>query len=106
MPVGVGKALPRGDIEGPEVPWAADEFALDGTFADWSSPMGAFVIDGIDGILHFEEGDEFAAGLYHFAVAAGNFLQRSDFDPLLCHTSLLKEQPRVMTPSPQAKALI
>ena len=77
-----------------------------GTFTDWSSPMRAFVVDGIDGVLHFEEGDEFAAGLYHFAVAAGNFFQRSDFDPLLCHTSLLKGQPGVMTPSPLAKAAI
>ena len=68
--------------------------------------MRAFVIDGVDGVLHLEERDELAASLYHFAVAAGNFFQRSNFDPLLCHTSLLKEQPGVMTPSPLAKAAI
>jgi hypothetical protein len=56
--------------------------------------MGAFVIDGVYGVLHFKERDEFAAGLYHLAVAAGNFFQRSNLDPLLCHASLLNEQPR------------
>jgi hypothetical protein len=35
--------------------------------------MGAFVIDGVYGVLHFKERDEFAGGLYHLAVAAGNF---------------------------------
>ena len=106
MPIGVGDTLSRGDIEGPEVPGATDELASDGTFTDWSPPMGAFVIDGVHGVLHLKERDEFAAGLYHFAVAAGNFSQRSNLDPLLCHASLLKEQPWVMTPSPLAKASI
>src|SRR5882724_2144714 len=100
MPIEVGDTLSRGDIEGPEVPGATDELASDGTFTDWSPPMGAFIIDGVHGVLHLKERDEFAAGLYHFAVAAGNFSQRSNLDPLLYHASLLKEQPRVIPHRP------
>ena len=75
MPIGVGETLARGDVESPEVPGATHELALDGTLADWSSTMRAFVIDGIDGVLHFKERDELATSLYHLAVIAGNFLQ-------------------------------
>jgi hypothetical protein len=37
--------------------------------------------------------------LYHLAVAAGNVFQRSNLDPVLCHTRLPKEQPGVLTSS-------
>jgi hypothetical protein len=68
--------------------------------------MGAFIIDGIDGVLHFEKRNELTTSLYHFAVTARNFSQRADPDPLLCHTCLLKEQPGVVTPTPLAKDAI
>ena len=57
LPIGVGKTLSGGNVEGPEVPGAADELAFDGTLADWSSTMRAFVIDGIYRVLHLEERD-------------------------------------------------
>jgi hypothetical protein len=103
MPIGVGETLSRGYVEGPEMPGATDDLALDGPLADWSPPMRAFVIDGIYCVLHLKERDESAPGLYHLAVAAGNFFQRSNLDPFLCHTILLEEQPRVMTLSPLAE---
>jgi hypothetical protein len=45
MPIGVGEALSRGYIEGPEV-LCAPEIFLNGTFTNWP-PMGAGVIDGV-----------------------------------------------------------
>ena len=91
LPIGIGETLARGDVEGPEVPGATDDLALDGTLADGASTMRAFIVDSVDCVLQLKERDELATDLYYLAVIAGNFSQRCHLDPFICHTGLLKK---------------
>ncbi len=61
------------DAELRAVPGAFNHQILDIALAQWTSDVGAVVVDGVKLAIHLEHGDLPAAGLDQFAGAGGYF---------------------------------
>jgi hypothetical protein len=67
------------DTEGPAVPWAGDNVALQSSLSQWSSSVRTNVVNGVELSLDIEHRNGLVAMLDEFACAQGHVRYAADW---------------------------